>query len=90
MSAPYTRRSIKRAQCVRCGERASDAFTICAAGTHRQLPVCKECDIAINAMIVRFLGFPDAEQMIETYARKRRRPLSGMAARIAAVSLDTP
>jgi hypothetical protein len=76
---PPTRRSIKRHVCIRCGAPAAEAFRVCATDW---MPVCKECDIAVNAMVARFLGAP--EHLIEAYAKRKRRPLSGMAARIAA------
>ena len=62
----YTAIGIRRLKCVRCGQRAHAQWNICADGNlHR--PICLDCDIALNEMVLRWMGFPDVDAMIAAY-----------------------
>lgn len=66
---PYSAIGIRRLPCIRfpvCGNLAHASWTICADDNlHR--PVCRSCDEELNAMVLRWAGFPDAEEKIERY-----------------------
>ena len=66
---PYTAKGIARLACVRCGERAHATWGICADGNQHR-PLCKACDVALNAMVLRWAKHPDAANLIATYKRK--------------------
>lgn len=66
---PYTAKGIKRVPCPRCGAPSSQQWTICAT-FHAYHPICLECDIAINRMVLEFMRFPDVDKTIAAY-RKR-------------------
>lgn len=65
---PYTRIGIRRLKCFRagCENRAEAQWQICAdRGQYR--PVCRECDIALNRLVLEWAGFPNVDELIETY-----------------------
>lgn len=56
-------------KCVRCGKPASAQWQICA-DKNIYRPVCQECDIAINKIVLSFM-FPnrDIERIINGYRK---------------------
>ena len=63
---PYTVRGIKRLRCVRCGAQAYATWQVCADGrTYR--PVCKACDVALNALVLEFMRLPQAAALLASY-----------------------
>lgn len=42
-------------------------WQICADGPWR--PICRICDVELNAMVLKWMGFADAERMIAEYER---------------------
>jgi hypothetical protein len=66
---PYTQIGIKRLKCFRCGEPASEQWGICADGNVWR-PICKKCDVELNEMVLKFMGFEDWEKKIEKYKEK--------------------
>lgn len=75
----YTAIGIRRRPCARCGAKAHAQWNICANGGNF-VPICLECDLALNAMVLRWFGFPEAEQMIAEY---RGAPTPPPAAQVA-------
>lgn len=71
---PYTEIGVRRLPCVRgCGRKATQQWQICAdANLYR--PICTECDIELNAMVLRWAGDPDAEMKIATYRERLLNP----------------
>ena len=66
---PYTTIGIKRKKCFRCGKQAVFQWTICS--DHNQYrPICLECDIELNGMVLKWAGFPDWEERLEIYKKK--------------------
>lgn len=68
---PYTQRGIRRIRCFRysvCGNMAHAQWNVCAAGD-AYWPICEDCDVELNAMVLRWMGFVDAERMIAEYER---------------------
>jgi hypothetical protein len=57
---PYTAIGIKRLPCVRCGGKAVHQWQICA-DNRLYRPMCLECDIALNRLVLEWIGDPDCE-----------------------------
>lgn len=63
---PYTETGIKRLKCLRCGEQASSQWNICSLdGAY--FPICRECDIKLNKLVLKFMRFQDWKDKIERY-----------------------
>jgi hypothetical protein len=72
---PYTERGIRRLPCFRgCGRRARTQWNVCADGNQYR-PLCLECDVELNAMVLRWMNDPDAEAKIEAYTRRLLGPV---------------
>lgn len=65
---PYTEIGISRLPCFRCGEKARFQWQVCA-DNRLYRPICEDCDIELNKMVLRWMGDPDAESKIEAYER---------------------
>ena len=63
---PYTRAKIASKPCVRCGEPANTFWGICADNNVSR-PLCKPCDIELNAMVLEWVGHPKARELMEMY-----------------------
>lgn len=63
---PFTEEEIAQAKCFRCGAPAFSQWNICADGG-KYRPLCKECDVALNDMVLRWMGFSNAKQKITKY-----------------------
>jgi hypothetical protein len=66
---PYSARGISRAKCFKCGEPAAHQWQICSNG-NRWLPICRDCDLELNGLVLEFMGFPRIEEMMERYKKK--------------------
>ena len=63
---PYTQTGIRRLKCVRCGNQAEFTWQICSDGNlHR--PICRECDIKLNEMVLKWAGFDDWQEKMYKY-----------------------
>lgn len=63
---PYTVIGISRCKCFRCGAKAMYQWQICADGNVYR-PVCLKCDVELNEVVLKFMGFPDWEAKMESY-----------------------
>lgn len=74
---PYTARGIRRLRCFRagCTRRAATQWQICSDGRQFR-PVCLECDIDLNRLVLEWAGFPDAAERLAAY-RERAEALYG-------------
>ena len=63
---PYTETGIKRKRCFRCGKQASQQWQICADGNIYRA-ICDECDIALNKLVLKWMGFKDWKRKIVAY-----------------------
>ena len=63
---PYTAIGIKRLKCFRCGSPAQCQWQICSDGNVYRL-LCLPCDLALNDMVLRWMGFPDVEAKMAAY-----------------------
>jgi len=65
---PYTQIGIERLKCFRCKNRAFHQWNICSDnGVYR--PICKQCDIALNELVLRWMGFKDWKNKIKIYEK---------------------
>lgn len=71
---PYTERGIKRVCCARCRKRPAVYQWDACAIDNRHVPVCERCDVALNALVLRWLKVPAAE-FKQLMARYRKRVL---------------
>jgi hypothetical protein len=62
---PYTEIGVRRLKCFRCGQRAEHQWNVCADGCHR--PICVECDVALNELVLRWMGDKDWKEKIRRY-----------------------
>jgi hypothetical protein len=63
---PYTEIGIRRIPCFRCGKPSSQQWQVCS-DDNLYRGVCTECDIALNELVLRFMGFPDWEERLARY-----------------------
>ena len=55
----------------RCGKPARFQWSACANG-NRYVPVCTECDIGINRLVLDFMRLPNADALLAAYAAEKR------------------
>jgi hypothetical protein len=69
---PYTTIGIKRVDCFRkCGRKASTQWQLCA-DHNLYHPLCTECDIKLNKLVLDFMDYPDKEKVMDEYTRKMK------------------
>jgi hypothetical protein len=66
---PYTEQGIKRQKCYRCGKPASEQWNICADNNIYR-PICQECDIMLNELVLRWMKDHDWHDKILAYEAK--------------------
>ena len=67
---PYLEEAIAAAPCARCGGKPSRfQWTICADG-NIQRPICLPCDLALQELVLRFMGFSNWKRKMKTYRRQ--------------------
>lgn len=66
---PYTEIGIRRVPCFRCGAPSRFQWHICADG-NRPRGVCLGCDMALNNLVLKFMGDPERVEKMAAYARK--------------------
>ena len=66
---PYTQIGIKRLKCFRCNNKASFQWNICSDNNLFR-PICLDCDIELNELVLKFMNFTDWKEKIEKYRRK--------------------
>lgn len=68
----YTVRGIRRLDCIGgCGRRAFSTWSICADRNVLR-PLCIECDIAINRMVLEYMRHPEVDRTMAAYERRVR------------------
>jgi hypothetical protein len=70
---PFTERGILRKACIRCGQPARFQWQICSDGNNWR-PLCGPCDVALNAVVLAFMGHPDADAVIAEYRVGKEAP----------------
>lgn len=66
---PYTQIGIRRLKCFRCGKRAEFQWQICSDKSQYR-PLCLDCDIELNKIILEFMGFPNKEELLSNYIKR--------------------
>lgn len=66
---PYTQIGISRMKCVRCGNPARFQWNICADGNVYR-PICSECDVELNEIVMRWVFGKTREESIKNYKIK--------------------
>jgi len=56
-------------KCFRCGKEGNQTWNICADGNKDKL-ICEECDIKLNELVLKFMGFRNWESKIKKYRDK--------------------
>jgi hypothetical protein len=65
---PYTEIGIRRVPCLRCGAPSAHQWNICSLpGYHG---ICTNCDVALNKLVLDFMGVPDADTLGAEYAER--------------------
>ena len=63
---PYTEIGVRRLKCVRCGAKAEHQWNICSDHSYR--PICIDCDVALNRLVLAWIGHPRAKRLADEYA----------------------
>lgn len=64
----YTVEEIKQLKC-QCGKRCVYQWN-CCANDNRWVGLCKDCDIALNEMVLAFFRVPGRDKLMIKYRRK--------------------
>lgn len=67
---PYTAIGIERLPCFRCGAPAFHQWQICADGRLFR-PLCLACDIALNRLVLEWMGDPAAKEKADAYEEQQ-------------------
>jgi hypothetical protein len=63
---PYSAVGIQRMACIRCGAKALHQWQVCADDRLFR-PLCIDCDVALNALVLRWMGDPNADAKMRRY-----------------------
>ena len=63
---PYTQIGILRKRCFRCDKPARFQWQICSDGNQWR-PICAGCDVALNRLVLRWMGFDDWREKLAAY-----------------------
>lgn len=66
---PYTIAEIAQKRCVACGHQARYQWQCCANG-NRWLPLCRQCDVALNEAALAIMRVPGRAKMLAAYRRR--------------------
>lgn len=67
---PYTAEGIKRVPCFRHPKRKALHQWNCCANGNRWIPICLECDVALNAAALRWFGVKNRAALMAAYKNK--------------------
>lgn len=68
---PYTLRGLLKKKCIRCDRPAYFQWQICSDGNNFR-PLCEECDIALNKLVLKWMRHPHYAQLAQQYADEKR------------------
>lgn len=78
---PFTAKGIERLPCVRCGHPAFHQWQACAdKGLYR--PLCLPCDVDLNALVLGWVGDPEAAAKMATYRTAQQKLFLGQIMRL--------
>lgn len=69
--AAYTERGIARRRCVRCASPALFQWQVCADNRIFR-PLCLDCDIALNRLVLEWAGDPRWQMKCKKYEKQKR------------------
>lgn len=75
---PFTNGQIAKLNCVRCPRPARFQWNACADGNTWR-PLCEICDIEVNVMVLRYMGFKDWKAKVLAYAASIEVPRKAIA-----------
>lgn len=75
---PYSSTGIKRIPCARCGKPSDSQWQVCANGNRYQ-GLCVPCDVKMNALVLKWMKHPHAEELTEIYEHKKLPPKKNAA-----------
>jgi len=75
---PYTEAGIRQLFCIRCSNRAVHQWNVCADGNNFR-PLCLDCDIALNVMVLQWMGDPEWKEKSNAYAQRARATAAALA-----------
>lgn len=67
---PYTEEEIEKLTCVRCGAPAIHQWQICS-DNNMYRPICLACDIALNRLVLEWMGFRNVNSKMKRYIEKQ-------------------
>lgn len=67
---PYTAVGVRRLRCCRCDAPAVHQWQVCSDGNNWR-PLCLECDIQLNEMVLAWFGHPDAQALASKYREEQ-------------------
>lgn len=68
---PYTALGISRVPCAKCGAPSRFQWQVCAdARAYRG--ICVACDVALNRLVLEFVGDPEREAKMTAYVERVR------------------
>lgn len=73
----YTDAQLYKMKCVRCDKPAEFQWSSCADDNVWR-PLCGQCDLELNSLVMRWYGFSDWRKKIVRYARKIGRKFTGL------------
>ena len=65
---PYTNRGIERIPCFRCGAPGYHQWQVCSDRRLYRV-LCSPCDIALNKLVLRWMGFKDWVAKLAAYRK---------------------
>lgn len=68
---PYTEIGISKIPCYRCGARAYHQWQICA-DDNLYRPLCIDCDMALNRLVLEWMGFTNVDSLITKYEKRNK------------------
>jgi len=66
---PYMSKGIKKIKCFRCGKPSSEQWQICSDDNIYR-GICTECDVALNEVVLKFMGFEDWKEKMDKYRER--------------------
>jgi hypothetical protein len=66
---PYTKAGLRRMPCAHCAKPAARQWSLrpCAIGRMGWYPLCINCDLALNEIVMDFLNVPDRVERLAAY-----------------------
>lgn len=70
---PYTHNGIRRLKCYRCKKRRAVHQWQCCADGNTWRPLCLVCDIALNKLVLQWVGDPEWQSKLKAYKEREEK-----------------